>query len=96
MYLKISFGLYFLVVAALSGPHQFHAFTVKICLMALYICMSSISAPRVDLQLLKDLVAFNAMIKPILHKQINAPFVVSELESLVGLFLFSSLCHEEG
>ena len=74
-------------VAALSRPQQIHAVTVKWSLIALYICMFSISALRVDLQVFKDLVAFNAIIKPIiLHKQINAPFMVLQYETLVGLF----------
>ena len=54
-----------LLVAALSGPQQFRAFTVKMCLLALFICMSSIFAPRVDLQFLEVFVDFVAINEPI-------------------------------
>ena len=75
------------MVATLSGPHCSSMLSVKMCLTALYICMSLTSAPRVDFQSLIDLVVCNAINRPMLiNMQINAPFMVLEYETFVGHF----------
>lgn len=52
-----------LTTTELSGLQQFNAFVVKLYLKAWYTCMSSTSAPRNDLQLLKDLTEYIAVNK---------------------------------
>jgi hypothetical protein len=81
-----------LTAAELAGLQQFNAFTVKLYLKAWFTCMSSTCAPRNDLQLLKDLVAYSAVNKPV--AQAATKTLMRHLwylsETLVGLAFFDS------
>jgi hypothetical protein len=75
-----------------KGLQQFNAFTVKLYLKAWYACMSAPVAPRNDLQLLKDLVAYRTVNKSVscaaTKTFMRHLWYLSEI--LVGLAFFDS------
>ena len=81
-----------LTKAELTGLQQFNGFTVKLYLKAWYTSMSSTAAPRNDLQLLKDLLAYSVINKAVASSATKT--FMRHLwylsETLVGLAFFDS------
>jgi hypothetical protein len=81
-----------LTASELSGLKQFNMFVVRLYLKAWYTCTLPTCAPRNDLQLLKDLVAYRKVSKSIANAALQT--FLCHLwylsESLVGLAFFDS------